>query len=112
MRFWLDAQLPPALAPWLQQTFAIEAQAVRELGLLRAADATIFEAARGADVVLVSKDIDFVNLVQQRGAPPRLLWVTCGNASNARLREVFALTLPRALALLADGRVVVEIGDA
>lgn len=112
MRLWLDAQLPPALAPWLEAAFSVEAQAVRELGLLCATDRGIYDAARDAGVVVVSKDIDFVDLVQRYGSPPQLLWVTCGNCSNARLREVFAATFPRALALLREGRAVVEIGDA
>jgi len=112
VKFWLDAQLPPGLATWLEGTFAVEAKAVRELGLLRAKDAEIFGAARQADAVLVSKDIDFVDLVQQHGVPPQLIWVTCGNTSNARLREVFAATLPRAMVLLDEGRAIVEIGDA
>jgi len=35
---WLDAQLSPALGPWITETFAVTARAVRELGLR---DATI-----------------------------------------------------------------------
>lgn len=112
MKFWIDAQLPPGLAHWLGEALDVEAAALRDLGLLFAKDAAIFEAAREADVVLISKDIDFVDLVQRRGPPPRVLWVTCGNASNSRLRDVFTATFPRALALLADGRDIVEISDA
>lgn len=112
MKFWVDAQLPPGLAYWLGSTFAVESVALRDIGLLFAKDTAIFAAAREVQAVLVSKDIDFVDLVQRRGVPPRLLWVTCGNVSNARLREVFSATFPRALALLAEGREIVEIGDA
>lgn len=112
MIFWLDAQLPPQLAPWLAQRFGVEAKALREMGMREATDRAIFAAARRAGVVLVSKDIDFVDLVQQHGAPPQLLWVTCGNVSNRRLQTVFAATFPQALDLLRDGRPVVEIGDA
>ena len=38
MKFWLDAQLPPALARYLAEAFGVEAQVVRDLGL-RDADA-------------------------------------------------------------------------
>lgn len=62
MIFWLDAQLPPQLAPWLAQRFGVEAYALREIGLRDASDRSIFAAARDASVVLVSKDIDFVDL--------------------------------------------------
>ncbi len=111
MKLWLDAQLPPRLADWLNQTFGIEAAALRDLGLRDASDRRIFAAAREANVVLVSKDIDFVNLIQELGPPPKLLWVTCGNVSNARLEIVFTATFERACELLREGRTVVEIGD-
>ena len=112
MRFWLDAQLPPQLAVWLAQRFGVEAVALRDIGLRDAADRRIFEAARHDSAVLISKDIDFVNLVQLHGIPLQLLWVTCGNVTNARLRIVFDATFPRAMTLLAEGRSIVEIGDS
>jgi len=60
---------------------------------------------------LISKDNDFVELVLRLGAPPQLLWVTCGNVTNARLKAVFAKIFPQAQALLAEGRPVIEIAD-
>lgn len=111
MTFWLDAQLPPALAIWLARTCGVEACALRDLGLRDASDRRIFDAARLAGAVLISKDIDFVNLVQELGTPPQLVWVTCGNVTNARLERVFAATFAQACALLCEGRAVVEIGD-
>lgn len=33
MIFWLDAQLPPQLAPWLAQRYGVEARALREMGM-------------------------------------------------------------------------------
>jgi predicted nuclease of predicted toxin-antitoxin system len=111
MKLWLDAQLPPQLAVWLTQHFGVVAVAVRDLGLRDATDLRIFEAARAESAVLVSKDIDFVNLVQARGTPPQLIWVTCGNVTNTRLRGVFEATFAHALSLLADARPIVEIGD-
>jgi len=112
MIFWVDAQLPPQLATWLTDRYGVEALALRDLGLRDAADREIFAAARAAGAVLISKDIDFVDLVQQRGSPPQLLWVTCGNVTNRRLQQVFAATFERAMSLLREGGSVVEIGDA
>ena len=45
MTLWLDAQLPPQLANWIQQTLTIHAIAVRDLGLRDATDSAIFDAA-------------------------------------------------------------------
>ena len=81
MTVWLDAQLPPALAPWLAETFSIEANAVRDLGLLESTDETIFAAARKAAAIVMTKDRDFLRLLEQFGPPPRVIWITCGNTS-------------------------------
>lgn len=40
----------------------------------------------------------------------QLLWVTCGNVTNRRLQDVFKKIFPDALALLAAGQAIVEIG--
>lgn len=72
MILWLDAQLPPGLAQWLSKAFAVTAVAVRDLGLRNAEDRQIFEAARQVGANLVSKDSDFVDLVQRLGPPPAL----------------------------------------
>ncbi len=111
MILWLDAQMPPSLAEWLRQTLAIDAVAVRDIALRDADDRTIFAAARKAGATLVSKDQDFVELVQRLGPPPQLLWVTCGNVSNVRMQKVMAATLPRAIGIIEAGEAVVEIAD-
>ena len=110
MILWLDAQLSPSVASWIVATFAIEAHAVRDLGLRNAKDGSIFEAARDAAAVMMTKDSDFVESVQRLGPPPKVLWLTCGNTSNARLREILTSQLPVAIARLEAGDNVVEIG--
>jgi predicted nuclease of predicted toxin-antitoxin system len=111
MILWLDAQMPPSLAGWLRQAMAIDAVAVRDIGLQFADDKTIFAAARQANAILVSKDQDFVELVRRLGTPPHLIWVTCGNVSNVRMQQVMAAALPRAITLIEAGDAVVEIAD-
>jgi predicted nuclease of predicted toxin-antitoxin system len=111
MKIWVNAQLSPAIANWIAKTFAVEAVAVRDLGLRDATDKEIFTAARDAAVIVMTKDSDFVDLVNARGAPPQVIWVTCGNTSNAVLREILSKTLPQALVLLASGEKVVEIKE-
>lgn len=111
MKVWVDAQLSPAIARWLQITFGIEAVAVRDLGLLEAKDREIFLAARAAEAVVMSKDSDFVRLLEELGPPPQVVWVTCGNTSNARLREIFASAWPAAALLFQNGEPLVEISD-
>jgi predicted nuclease of predicted toxin-antitoxin system len=100
---WIDAQLSPALARWIGETFGIEAQAVRVLGLRNAKDPAIFKAAREAGVVVTSKDEDFRALAERLGPLPQVLWVTCRNTSNARLREILTKKLPTVIASLQRG---------
>nr|VFK32045.1 MAG: Predicted nuclease, contains PIN domain, potential toxin-antitoxin system component [Candidatus Kentron sp. MB]VFK35122.1 MAG: Predicted nuclease, contains PIN domain, potential toxin-antitoxin system component [Candidatus Kentron sp. MB]VFK76987.1 MAG: Predicted nuclease, contains PIN domain, potential toxin-antitoxin system component [Candidatus Kentron sp. MB] len=79
MTIWIDAQLSPSLAEWITDTFGVSSQTVRDLGLREAKDFPIFQAARQADVVVLTKDVDFPHLVKQHGPPPRVLWLTCGD---------------------------------
>jgi len=108
---WIDAQLSPALAAWVTQTFNIPAAAVRELGMRDAVDQEIFEAARKAKATVLTKDSDFVHLLERFGPPPHVIWLTCGNTSNAYLRQILTRALPEALTLLKSGECLVEISD-
>jgi predicted nuclease of predicted toxin-antitoxin system len=112
MILWIDAQLSPALARWLSDTFGVTAYAVRDLGLRGAKDLPIFHAAREAGAVLMSKDSDFVLLLERFGPPPQILWVTCGNTSNVRLQDILRKSFPEARARLEQGEPLVEISDA
>ena len=109
MRIWIDAQMSPAIAAWISNNYAVSAVAIRDLGLRDAKDKEIFQAARQEKAVVMTKDSDFVLLLDKLGPPPQVIWVTCGNTSNARLKEVLANTFPKALDLLSSGEKLVEI---
>nr|VFJ49701.1 MAG: Predicted nuclease, contains PIN domain, potential toxin-antitoxin system component [Candidatus Kentron sp. FM]VFJ58945.1 MAG: Predicted nuclease, contains PIN domain, potential toxin-antitoxin system component [Candidatus Kentron sp. FM]VFK08143.1 MAG: Predicted nuclease, contains PIN domain, potential toxin-antitoxin system component [Candidatus Kentron sp. FM] len=106
---WIDAQLSPSLAKWITGAFGVSSRAVRDLDLRDAKDFPIFQAARRADVVILTKDADFPHLVKQHGPPPKILWLTCGNTSNQNLREILSSTLIPALRLLDAGESIIEI---
>ncbi len=109
MKVWIDAQLPPSLAAWMSAELGVDATAVRDLGLRDAPDRDIFMAARAANAAVLTKDADFIALLERFGPPPAVLWVTSGNTSNARMREILAVVWPRARALLEAGENLVEI---
>jgi predicted nuclease of predicted toxin-antitoxin system len=111
MKIWLNAQLPPAIASWISENFNVECVAVRELSMQRAIDSDNFMAARNEQAVVITKDSDFVDLVERLGAPPQVIWLTCGNTSNARLKEILSQQLANAIALLEAGEKVVEISS-
>jgi len=109
---WVDAHLSPALATWITAEFGEAAQSVRDLGLRQAKDKDIFSAARQADAIVMTKDADFPEMVERLGPPPRVVWLTCGNTSNAALRLLLKTTLPKALALIRQGDALVEISGS
>ena len=109
MTIWIDAQLSPAIAVWISASFAVDAVALRDVGLREATDREIFREAKDAAVVVMTKDSDFVRLLDEHGRPPQVIWVTCGNTSNARLKSILTTTFPKALALLQAGEPLVEI---
>lgn len=111
MKIWIDAQISPEIAQWFILTHGIEAMPVKDLGLRNATDRNIFLAAREAKAVLRTKDRDLVDLVAQLGSPPQILWVTCGNTSNAKLKAILTQAWPSAATLLAAGEKTVEVCD-
>lgn len=112
MTIWIDAQLSPAIAAWISQNFPVRSLALRELGLRDAGDTEIFFDAKIADAVVMTKDSDFVQLLERHGPPPQVILLTCGNTSNARLKEILIRTLNQAIALLQGGERLIEIrGD-
>ena len=96
----------------MSETFGVTAHAVRDLGLRDAKGLPIFHAAREAGPVLMSKESDVVLLLEQCGPPPQILWVTCGNTSHARRRDVLRKSFPEVRARLEQGEPLVEITDA
>ena len=109
---WVDAQLSPALAAWINRNYEeIEAQSVRAVRLRDAGDEEIYRAARTAEVIVMTKDSDFLNLLDRLGPPPKVIWVTCGNTSNRRMRQILKQTLRPAVDMLEGEEEIVEIGD-
>jgi predicted nuclease of predicted toxin-antitoxin system len=88
---------------------SLPALAVRDLVLREAKDILIFHSAREAGAIVLTKDADFPHLLQQHGAPPKVLWLTCGNTSNQNIRKILTATLSSALELLRAGESIVEI---
>lgn len=112
MIFWIDAQLSPSLAPWLAERFGVQAFSVKYLGHRDASDREIFEAARQANAAVITKDMDFVRLLERFGPPPQILLVALGNTSNARMKQVLEQTFSRAVTLLQSGEPFVEISPS
>ena len=102
----LDAQLPPSLAPWITSTFEIACYSAKYLHLSEAEDKEIFFDARKKNAIVITKDDDFVTLLNRNGSPPKVIWLTCGNTSKARLMQIFNSNLIQAIDLLETSDLV------
>ena len=112
---WVDAQLPPALARWLRQTHAVDAWHVEDVQQLVTDDPAIFAGRAGRAAVVVTKDEDFVELVERLGPPPQgvLAFVCAIQVWDGDVLDVPSprahSTEPRRLAIGCIGETVIAV---
>ena len=110
MNLIIDAQLSPYLAVWIEENFAVKTLSASFLGLHLAEDKAIFDYARKTEAIVMTKDEDFVQLLHRFGPPPKIIWVTCGNTSNERIKKLLQSKMQETLRLLETFDLV-EISD-
>ena len=109
MKLLLDQNLSRRLLPDLEPHFPGSSQ-VQLQGLDTAADLALWEFARAQSYTIVTKDVDFLELLLLRGFPPKVLWLNCGNVSNQAVREKLLAHVAEIHAFLAsDDQGVLEI---
>ena len=108
MNFLVDAQLPPALARWIEHQGHTAAH-VAEIGLREADDATLWEHARTHGGILISKDEDFVDRWLLSNKPVPLLWIRKGNCSNRALVTWLEPFWPDVVKRLEQGEQLIEL---
>lgn len=111
MKFWLDGQISPKIAPWMKSRFGFECLHIRDLGLMKKEDLDIYRDARVAGATVITKDQDFLELSRRLSPPPQIIWLTCGNTSNQNLRLIFERVFTDAVEFLKSGQAIVEISD-
>ena len=108
MRFLVDAQLPPALARWLEQQ-GHEAEHVIDVGLARAPDRDLWDYALRVDAAIVTKDEDFAAMLPIRDPAPAVVWLRFGNTSTRALIARLLPALPSIERALTAGEQLVEL---
>ncbi|HEX8301471.1 DUF5615 family PIN-like protein [Sphingomonas sp.] len=106
MRLLIDAQLPPALCGWFEER-GIEASHVRDVLGGQAPDRDIADYVESHELVLVTKDDDF--LFRFPPSQSQLIWLRCGNISNRGLRLWLEPRWSAIAARLVEGDLVIEV---
>jgi predicted nuclease of predicted toxin-antitoxin system len=108
VKFLVDNQLPIALARFLAAR-GCNCDHVIDLGLGSASDSVIWHFAHQNELVVISKDEDFLYLATRPQDKARLVWVRLGNCRNNVLLAAFEHTWPQIEALLEAGDRVIEL---
>ncbi|TPW18020.1 MAG: hypothetical protein FD130_429 [Halothiobacillaceae bacterium] len=108
MRFLVDAQLPPALARWIESR-GYMAEHVHEFAPIGASDRAIWEYAGANNAVIVSKDEDFFVLKSMQPDGPTVVWIRIGNTRKVELLRWFESLFPAIVSALERGEKIIEI---
>ena len=108
MNFLIDSQLPPALARWIQER-GHQASHVMDHGLQAVDDPVIWKHAREKQLIIVSKDEDFVDRWLLKPEGVRVVWIRKGNCSNRVLITWLEPLWPEALKRLKQGEQLIEL---
>ncbi len=104
LEFWIDVNLPPAMAKWIQEDFGVTAKSFKELNFESEEDVVVFNIAakRFNTVVITTKDIDFKNLSEDMYVRPKILYLNVGNISNKILKEIFYKSIKEVIRLFVE----------
>lgn len=101
MRLLLDQNLSHRLKHPLAPVYADVAH-VRDFGLERADDTSVWSFAKDKGFAIVSKDSDFHQRSLVFGHPPKVIWLRLGNCSTSDIEEVLLNVQPAIATFLTD----------
>ena len=87
MKLLFDHNLSHRLVRALQREYP-DSQHVREVGLSEASDEAVWRYAVQQGFTIVTKDADFHQRSFLFGAPPKVVWVRCGNSSTSAIEHL------------------------
>ena len=98
MRLLSDQNLSQRLVPALEDIFPGSSH-VRLLGMAEADDLSIWNFAKTNNLVIVTQDSDYSDWNKLRGAPPKIVWLRCGNASVDQIQQKLRSAADRILGM-------------
>lgn len=108
---WLDTNISQALAKWIAEYINLSVKSSYSLNLHHKKDLDIYKLANAAgNVILISKDSDFSELISRLGSPPKLINIKFGNCSNSHFWDKIKPKIKEVINLLIEADVnIVEI---
>ena len=108
MKLLFDENLSPRLVELLAADFP-DSTHIERVGLRGSTDTAVWNYAREHGYVIVSKDNDFRQRVFLYGPPPRVVWLSVGNAGTNAIETLIRAGRERlrAFDLEADGSLLV-----
>lgn len=61
------------------------------IGLDQASDEVVWQYARENEFIIVTKDLDYNELVILRGFPPKVVWIRLGNCTTGQIEALLRL---------------------
>jgi predicted nuclease of predicted toxin-antitoxin system len=109
MRLLFDQNLSHRLITALEDLFPGSLH-VRLVGMQDADDLVVWDYALEQKLVIVTQDSDYSDWNKLRGAPPKIVWLRCGNASVDQIHSKIRNAASRIRQLDSDPEVeVVEV---
>ena len=87
MKLLFDHNLSPVLINQLQDLYP-GSKHVAKLGLERSPDVEVWDYAKKANYLIVTKDSDFSDLCLLRGFPPKVVWIRRGNCKTSDIESI------------------------
>lgn len=108
---WLDVQLSPIIAKWMAEYTGLNVKSSFVLGYKNLTDYAIYQQARAyGNVILISKDADFTDIINRLGSPPKLISLKVGNCDNRTLWHFLQKHIVKAIQMLLESDVnIIEI---
>ena len=98
---WLDSNLSPIIAKWLAGETGWRVKSSYILQHSSLDDLTVYSKAKEqGNVILISKDTDFPDLISRLGAPPKLVFIQIGNTDNKVLWNFLKKNIHTAVEIL------------
>lgn len=111
VEIWLDTNTSPIVAKWMADYLNVTVKSSYTLDLHHLDDHTIYQRAKNhGNVILISKDADFPELISRLGSPPKLINLKIGNCGNQLLWNRIKPNIEQALQLLSNEEIdIVEL---